>query len=183
MPGDMTADQALTALAEVRSRLLAELERFDDAHFFTQPPGGGWGAAHVVEHLARVEGRIQQGARKVIEHGSDYRPAWYDAMLKLPLKLGLADGIRVRTVKGADPLGDGAVTAFTRAQLMERLATVRAGTVALLEETRARDLGRIYLRHPFFGAFPVRDFLAWAAWHEDRHRRQLVRARVSLGQR
>lgn len=114
MPAHTTADQAL---AEVRVRLLAELERFDDARFFTPPPGGGWGE-----------------------------------------------------VKGS-----------TRAQLMERLATVRAGTVALLEETRARDLSRIYLRHPFFGAFPARDFLAWAAWHEDRHRRQLVRARVSLG--
>jgi len=177
----MTADEALAALAEVRARLLAELGRFDDAHFFKPPPAGGWGAAHVVEHLARVEGRIQQGARKAIEHGTDIRPTWYDPLLKLPLRVGLVEFVRVRTVKGADPLDDGGLDSSTRPQLMERLASVRTGTVALLEQKRERDLSRIYLRHPFFGAFAVRDFLRWVAWHEDRHRRQLQRIRVSLG--
>lgn len=177
----MTADQALRALGEVRARLLTDLGQFDDAQFFTPPPPGGWGAAHVVEHLARVEGRIQQGARKAIEHGSDVRPSWLDPLRKLPMSVGLTDVVRVRTVKGADPLDDGGLGSLTRGELMQRLAAVREGTVALLEQTRERDLGRIYLRHPFFGVFAVREFLRWVAWHEDRHRGQLKRIRVSLG--
>jgi hypothetical protein len=176
----MTTDQVLTRLAEVRARLLAGAEAFDDPRFFARPPGGGWGAAHVIEHLVRVEDRIQKGARKTIEQGSDIRPTWYDPLLKLPMRTGLVDRVRVRTVKGADPLDDDGVTAFTRLQLMERLAGVRAGTVRLLEESRDRDLSRTYMRHPFFGAFAVREFLAWVGWHEDRHRRQLERIRVQL---
>ena len=179
----MTADEVLAALRTVRARLLTDLERFDDAQFFATPSRGGWGAAHVAEHLARVEGRIQQGARRAIEHGSDVRPTWYDPLLKLPLRAGVVEFVRVRTVKGADPLDDGGLGSVTRPQLMERLAAVRAATVALLEQTRERDLGRIYLRHPLFGAFAVREFLHWVAWHEDRHRGQLERIRGSLGMR
>ncbi|MEQ1832770.1 MAG: DinB family protein [Candidatus Eisenbacteria bacterium] len=178
-----TADEAIAALATVRARLLTELATFEDARFFEPPAHGGWGAAHVVEHLARVEGRIQQGARKVIAQGSDIRPVWFDALLKLPMRVGVVDYVRVRTVKGADPLDDAAMAGMSRAQLMERLAAVRAESEALLEETRHRDLSRIYLRHPFFGAFAVRDFLAWAAWHEERHRKQLGRIRSGLARR
>ena len=179
----MTAERALATLAAGRSRFLAELEHFDEASFFTPPPRGGWAAAHVVEHVARVEIRIQQGARKVLEHGSDYRPSWYDALLKLSMRSGVVQFVRVRAVRGADPLADGGVDGMSRAQLLERLAAVRAATIALLGETRERDLSRIYLRHPYFGAFPVRDFLAWTAWHEERHRKQLVRIRGAFSAR
>lgn len=180
---EMTAERALATLAEVRTRFVAELEHCEDARFFAPPPRGGWAAAHVVEHVARVESRIQQGARKVLEHGSDYRPSWYDPLLKLPLRSGVVQFVRVRAVRGADPLADGGVALMSRAQLLERLATVRDGTIALLAETRERDLSRIHLRHPYFGAFPVRDFLAWTSWHEERHRKQLVRIRGSFGAR
>ncbi len=178
-----TADQAIAELARVRSRLLTELATFEDARFFESPAQGGWGAAHVVEHLSRVEGRIQQGVRKAIEHGNDVRPTWLDPLLKLPMRIGITEFVRVRTVKGADPLDDTVVAGLSRAQLMERLAGVRAVSVALLEETRDRDLSRIYLRHPFFGAFAARDFLVWVAWHEDRHRKQLGRIRSGLARR
>ncbi len=175
----MTADQALAELAGVRTRLLAELERFDDMQFQAAPARGGWSAAHVVEHLARVEGRIQHGARKAVEQGSAVRPAWFDPLLKLPLRASWVDLVRVRTVKGADPLDDAAATTLPRPELMARLAAVRAVTVTFLERTRERDLSRIYMSHPFFGAFGVREFLAWVAWHEERHRKQLVRIRGS----
>ncbi len=175
----MTADQAIAELAGVRTHLLAELGRFDDAQFLAAPTHGGWCAAHVVEHLARVEGRIQQGAHRAVEQGSAVRPAWFDPLLKLPLRTDLLDLVRVRTVKGADPLHDGAPIVLSRPELMARLAAVRAVTVTLLQQTRERDLSRIYMKHPFFGAFGVREFLAWVAWHEDRHRKQLVRIRGS----
>lgn len=179
----MTAERAVATLAKGRIRFLAELEHFDEANFFAPPPRGGWAAAHVVEHVARVETRIQQGARKVLEHGSDDRPSWYDPLLKLPMRSGVVQFVRVRAVRGADPLADGGVAGMSRAQLLERLATVRAATIGLLGETRDRDLSRIYMRHPYFGAFPVRDFLAWSAWHEERHRKQLARILGAFGAR
>ena len=175
----MTADQVLAELASVRRRLLAEFEGFNDASFVRLPPGGGWSASQVAEHLARVEGNILRGARHALEKGSRVRPGALDALRKLPLRAGYLEWIRVRTVRGADPAADPGEP-LPRAPVLARLAVVRHETVAFLEATRERDLDRLYLGHPFFGAFPVRDMMAWAAWHEERHRRRVVRLRDKL---
>lgn len=176
----MTAAEVLAELAAVRLRLVAELEHFDDVAFARTAPGGGWSAGQIAEHLARVESGIVRGARAAVERGNGVRPGLLDPLRRLPMRLGIMQFLRVRTIRRADPAAEpGEVLA--RAPMLARLAQVRAGTVAFLEETRARDLRHLYLRHPFFGAFPVRDMLGWAAWHEERHRRQLVRLRGALG--
>jgi len=172
----MRVDEALGRLAASRARFLAALEGLDDAGFARVPQGERWSPAHVVEHLVRVEGRIARGARAVVEKGGGARPGWLDPLRKLPLRTGLADLVRVRTVPGADPASDPPAP-LARAPQLERLAATRAETVALLESLRGRDLSGRWLRHPFFGAFTVPEMMAWVAWHEDRHRRQLERLR------
>lgn len=176
-----TADQVIAELRVTRARLLAAFERFEDARFHERPASGGWSAADVAEHLVRVETRIVGGARRTVETGKGATPAPWDALLKLPLALGLVDGIRVRTVKGADPMDDDAVNGSTRAQLLERLAATRVQTEAFLHETRDRDLRGLWLKHPFFGCFGVREFVSWVGWHEARHVRQLDRIMRALG--
>jgi len=171
----LTADQVVERLAAIRTRLLTSLEPFADARFHERPASGGWGPADVVEHLVRVETRIVSGARRTVEQGKGATPVFWDALLKLPLALGMVDGIRVRTVKGADPIDDDAVRGFTREQLLERLRATRAATLLFLHETRDRDLAGLWLKHPFFGCFGVREFIAWVGWHEARHIRQLDR--------
>ncbi len=178
----MTPDQAVTELTSVRRRLLAELEGFDDERFARVPPRGSWSAGHVAEHLVRVESRIARGARVVLEKGSPVRPGPFDWLRKLPLELGLADLVRIRTVPGADPAKDGPEP-LPRAQMLERLAATRAESVAFLESVRGRELSRTWLRHPFFGAFSIPDMFGWVAWHEERHRRQVTRLRRALGLR
>lgn len=178
----MTVDRVLAELASVRRRLLAELEGFDAAAFARLPPGGGWSAAQVTEHVARVEGGIVRAARRAVEHGSAVRPGPFDALRKLPLKSGLVQWVRMRTVRGADPALDMAEPPGIAASLA-RLEQVRGESMGFLEEVRGRDLSRVYLRHPFFGAFPVLEMLGWAAWHEERHRHQVVRLRRAFGLR
>jgi uncharacterized damage-inducible protein DinB len=175
-----SADQVLAELRGSRTALLAAFEPFAEARFHERPASGGWSAADVAEHLVRVETRIVGGARRTVETGKGATPAPWDALLKLPLALGMIDGIRVRTVKGADPMDDEAVRGFTRAQLLERLAATRAQTEAFLHETRDRDLRGLWLKHPFLGCFGVREFVAWAGWHEARHVRQVGRIARAL---
>jgi hypothetical protein len=58
---------------------------------------------------------------------------------------------------------------------------VRADTLALLDQVRGRDLGGLCLKHPVFGGMLCMDMMEWVGWHEERHRRQLVRAGQALG--
>jgi len=172
----MRVDEALERLAGSRRRFLAALDGLDDAGFAHVPKGERWSPAHVVEHLVRVEARIVRGARVVIEKGGGTRPGWFDPLRRLPLRSRLVDLVRVRTVPGADPASDPPAP-LARVPQLERFAAARAETVALLESVRDRDLSGRWLRHPFFGAFTVPEMMAWVAWHEDRHRRQVTRLR------
>ena len=80
--------------------------------------------------------------------------------------------VRARAVPGTDPARDEPAPLPLSGQLV-RFAATRAATVAFVAEVQGRDLSRIWLRHPFFGAFSVPDMLGWVAWHEERHRAQL----------
>ncbi len=172
----MNIEQALTALVLARRRFITGLEGLDEVMFARVPPGETWSPAHVVEHLVRVETRVVRGARQAVEKGSRVRPTFWDPLRKLPLRTGLADLLRVRTVAGADPALDPPAPLARSAQL-ERLASARTTTELFITQVRRHDLSRIWLRHPFFGAFTVPDMLGWLAWHDDRHGRQLMRIR------
>jgi hypothetical protein len=170
----VTLDQASAALAKARRRFLAELEPVDEDAFSRVPAGESWGPAHVVEHLVRVETRVVRGARQALEKGSRTRPSAWDPLRKLPYWTGLASMVRIRTVAGADPVLD-PPPPLERAAQLERFASARADTLGLVTEVQGRALSRIWLRHPFFGAFALPDMLGWVAWHEERHRAQLAR--------
>ena len=175
----MNIDQAVAALARARRRFMTELEGLDEGDFSRVPRGESWSPAHIVEHLVRVETRVVRGARHVLEQGSPVRPSRWDPIRKLPLRLGLTGLVRVRTVAGADPALDPPAP-LARAEQLDRFAAARTATELLLSQLRGRDLSRIWLRHPFFGAFTLPDMMGWVAWHEDRHRKQLVRVRKAL---
>lgn len=177
----MTADHVAERLAVKRARLEEALGRFAESRFHERPRSGGWGAADVAEHLVRVEARIVAGARRTVEQGQGATPAAWDALLKLPMRLGITEGIRVRAAKAADPLEDGAAAGFTRDEHLARLQATRAATLSFLHETRDRDLRGLWLKHPFFGCFGVREFIDWIGWHEARHTRQLDRIARALG--
>ena len=175
----VSLEQALARLVLARRRFLKSLEGMDEAAFLRVPQGWTWSAAHICEHLARVESRVVRGARQALEKGSRVRPAPWDPLLKLPMRLGLADLVRVRTVSGADPALEPPAP-LARGPQLDRLASVRTATELFVQQAHGHDLSGIWLRHPFFGAFTIPGMLAWVAWHEDRHRRQLERIRRAL---
>jgi hypothetical protein len=170
-------DAVIAGLGTTRRRLIADGERFDAAHFVQQPPGGGWSAGQLFEHLARVESSIVRGGRKALETGSRARRTARDRIVQLIFWRGdLARFVRVRTPAAADP-----VEPLGREAAFARVAAVRVETLALLNEVRDRDLGGLCLRHPLFGGLLWMDMMEWIGWHEERHHRQLVRVGRALG--
>lgn len=165
----------VTDLARTRAALLASVDDFHEPAFSTRPHGGAWSAAQVFEHLVRAEQAIARGARKAIESGKGATPHWADPIRKIPFHTGLAGLVRVRTSVSLDP-----DEAPPRDLALVRLGESRAATLALLGEVEGRDVDRIYLSHPFLGTFPVLEMLRWIGWHEERHRKQIMRIRRAI---
>ena len=170
-------DRVIAGLDATRRRLLAAGERFDGARFVQPPPSGGWSAGQLFEHLARVETSIVRGARIALEKGTSVRRTPRDRVVQLVFWRGdLARFVRIRTPSAADP-----VEPLARDAAFVRVATARADTLVLLDQVRGRDLGGLCLRHPVFGGMRWMDMMEWIGWHEERHRRQLVRAGQAIG--
>lgn len=165
-------------LGASRRRLLATLEAFDEAEFTTRPPRGGWSAGHVCEHIARVDDSVLRTARRQAAGAPDPGPRFADHLRRLPLVLGVARWVRVRTGSALDP-----AEAPERGAALERLAVSRAALLTFLDEHRDADLSRWTSRHPFFGRMGLDRMIAFVTWHEDRHRRQIERARAALSRR
>ena len=162
-------------LGRARTALLASVEDLHEPAFSTRPHAGAWSAAHVFEHLARVESQITRGARRAVESGKGAHRHFLDPVRMIPFRTGLAGMVRVRTVASLDP-GE----APPRDVALTRIGESRVAMLELLGELGDRNTEGIYLRHPFFGAFPVLEMLRWVGWHELRHRRQIFRIRRTL---
>lgn len=163
-------------IGRARTRLLASVEDLYEPLFSTRPNSGAWSAAHVIEHLALAETQITNGARRAVEKGQGAHRHWSDPLRKIPFRTGLADLVRVRTSPRFDP-----AEVPSREAVLSHLGESRVLMLQLLGELGDRNTDGIYLRHPFFGAFPVLEMLRWVGWHEERHRRQILRIRKAIG--
>ncbi len=170
-------DQVEARLDSARRRLLSEIEGVDGERW-TKRPSRGWCVGQAVEHLARVEAAVAAGSRRAMEKGVSAKSGPLDPLFRLLFKLGVADLVRVRTANALDPADPPA-----RADVLARLDGSRAALLAVLEDARTRDVSRLKLAHPIFGAIPFLDMIDFVSWHEERHRRQIVRIKSEIDAR
>ena len=168
--------RARAALEAARRGLLASAGGLTEAQFVERPARGGWCVAQVFEHLHRSENLITGRARVVVERGKGAERHWLDPLRRMPYRLGITEGVRVRTTPQLDP-----PDAAPRAEMVARLAESRAALDAFLGGLEGKNLDGLYLRHPFFGAFTVLEMMGFIAWHEQRHTNQVGRIRRAIG--
>ena len=130
------------------------------------PRPGAWSAAEVIAHLTMVEGKITEGAARLVRSAPAPVPLWN--RLHIPARLAEWRGFRVKTPLPLDP----SLLAEKEAMLA-RLAELRRGTLALLEEHRGRELSAYRWKHPFFGSLNYYSWFRMIAHHEARHTKQL----------
>ncbi len=137
------------------------------AELWREPPRpGAWSAAEVIAHLTMVEGTITDGAAKRVRGAPPAVPLW--KRLHLPVWLAEWRGIRVKTPIPLDPkLLD------EKEAMLGRLASLRRRTLALLEDTRGRELSAYRWKHPFFGSLNYYSWFRVVAHHEARHTQQI----------
>lgn len=168
-----TIDGILERLGQSRAALLATVDTFDDARFVQVPGEGGWSAAQVLEHLARVEQIVTMQARRTLA-GKEAPEESVGEMRRAYLALDRSR--KIRTQPPFDPQ-----ETLPRAALFMRLAETRAVFAAFLVSLRARDLSAFRMRHPSLGVMPLIEMLAFIPYHEERHRMQLEEIAGALG--
>jgi len=136
-----------------------------------QPPGGGcWSAAEVVVHVTQVERAIVDGARKLLAEPPRQFSLW-SRVLRPPFHLAQWRGPGFMRRKSPIPLD--ATLVADREPMLARLAEGRAVTLALLEETKERDLRAWRWKHPFFGPLSYYEWMRTLGYHDLRHAKQI----------
>lgn len=169
-------DRLLALLARTRSALIAEARTFGAEGFGRSPAPGRWSAAHVLDHLAVMEGRLAPHFCAMVEGTRPGTVGPWDRVRCLPPSLALWRGIRVPNPKIVDP----AKQPGGCAELIAKLTSSRRQLVTLIEATRGRDLGHLRLVHGFLGGLNLYGWWELIAHHEERHRQQLIEIREAL---
>jgi len=168
-------ESVLAELDSARRRLLAEVEGLQDPRFGEVPRRGGWSVSQAIQHLAASEEGIARG----IEAGNAGRlrakKLGSDSLRRLLYSSNLYKVVPFKTRPAFDP-----ERALPRDESMALLAASRARLLCAIEEGERRNLWSYRLRHPIFGLLSMPEMLRFLAYHEERHRLQIVRIKAAL---
>lgn len=162
------AENCLRHLGRSRQELLQLADSLTDELLFERPEPQVWSPAEVLEHVALVEesgGKIIRRLRKVLLGEAEPFPS-------SPPGRTRPDG-RFLAPAQMEPKGG-----LTRAQLLERLETVRQRLLLEVAESGERLPWPPTYAHPFFGELTALGWLQTLAYHE-RHHLQQLRHRLS----
>ena len=164
----------LTLLTVEREQLLAQFAAIPVENRALPNGAGGWSAAQIVEHVARVEGNV---ARLIAKGATLPHTATFEEQ-----QAGLLTATRIRWVRDRTTK----VEAPERVRPSEpldadaALAQLHASRAALLEAFTAADpavLDGILFPHPFIGPLTLRAWVELVAHHDARHAEQMSELR------
>lgn len=162
--------QDVAPIVERLKETLAGLEaaaKAVPAERWREPPrAGAWSAAEVMAHLTMVESGVSGRAAKLLKIEPRPVPIW--KRVHLPVRLAQWRRFKAKTPIPLDPKLVG-----EKEEMLARYAGLRQGSIALLEESRERDLGAYRWNHPFFGSLNFYDWFRMLFYHEARHIRQI----------
>ena len=139
------------------------------------PRRGGWSVSQTIQHLAQSEDAIARGIEvgnagklRVQKRGSD-------PLRRLLLYSNLYKVTPIRTTPALDP-----AKSLPRAEAITQINASRTRLLAAIEDGERKGLWGYRLRHPVFGLLSMAEMLQFSAYHEERHRMQIVRIKAAL---
>lgn len=156
----------LENLSHARERLFLAADAVTPGQWRTPPQPDAWSAAEVIAHLTMVEGTVTGTAGRLLGQPPHTVPFW--KRLHVPVRLTEWRAVRRRT-----PLPLDASLIAEKETMLAALRAVRMRTLALLDETRSRDLSAYRWPHPFLGSLNLYDWFRMVAHHEVRHAKQI----------
>jgi hypothetical protein len=168
-PRDLDGLEAL--LAEHRAALLEETARFDDEALARRPTPDRWSAAEILEHVAMIE-RLVTRVVTALANGTSLPPPATTPRRRLAPRWTIDRSFRVEAPAIVRPRGG-----KSRADLLAGLEASRAALLAVMTGLRGREIPAARYMHPFLGDYDALDWIAYAAYHDDRHRQQMAENR------
>lgn len=163
--------EARVQMEGVRAEILAAVAGKTDAELLCPPPGGGWSAAEVLDHIATAERTLVKALTK-LEKGEPTRVparAWYYrlpmAPVFWPMKLPAPKLVRPRPRAEVMPR-----------EVLEGLAASRQSLLALADRMGEERFARLVFPHFLLGRFTGVSWFRFIAGHESKHLKQLRRA-------
>jgi hypothetical protein len=161
---------ARAEMLAVRERILSAVEGRTDAELLAVPPGGGWCAAEVLDHLRTAESKLVKGLSRVA-HGQPVklpRRVWF---YRLPMGLAFS---RIK-IKAPGPVRPRAACDIAPQEAIAGMKESRAGFLAIAEEVGEERFSRLLFPHFLLGRFDGLDWYRFVGRHEGRHLAQLER--------
>ena len=153
-------------LARAQSDLLRAADAVPTEQWKTCPGEDRWSASELVGHLITVERAILRNIDRLLQKPP--RPVPFYKRFHLPMTL-----VELRLIRRKSPIPTDVQILREKEAMLAELREVRERTLALIEETRERDLGGYSMAHPFLGTLDMYGWLQMIASHEVRHTRQM----------
>jgi hypothetical protein len=157
----------LKILSASREKFLAAIHSVPDDRWRQRPHPDTWSPAEVSAHVTMVERFVNKNTLRILG-----QPPASVAFLKRIHLPAWISSYRLFKVKSPfqmrqDLLGD-------KSKHIELLADARKKTTDILEANRNRDLSAYRAPHPLLGSLNLYGWHEFIAYHEDRHRKQLL---------
>src|SRR5438309_8059899 len=138
-------ERIVEKITRAQERLLRAAEAIPSDLWKTPPRDAGWSAAEVIAHVTIIERTVVVVAGKIFKKQPKQAPLL--KRFRLPLAFAEIRLVRLKTPIPLDPQLVG-----EKQLMLAELEDVRRRTLALMEETRNRDLRVYRWQHPFLGS-------------------------------
>jgi len=160
-------------LARAQNKLLRAADTVPAGSWKTHPRVGAWSAVEVIAHVMIIERTVVGAADRIFTKTPKQTPLL--KRLRLPFALAEVRVVRMKTPIPIDP------ELLREKEIMfAELREVRGRTLALIEETRGRDLSVYRWRHPFLGSLNAYEWFSFLASHQIRHEKQMREIAANL---
>jgi hypothetical protein len=163
----------LEKLAGAQYRLLRAADLVSADAWKMPPREDTWSAAEVMAHVMSIERTVVGAAARIFKKQPKQTPLL--KRFRLPFALAEIRFIRMKTPIPVDPK-----VLREKEAMFGELREVRGRTLALIEETRNRDLSVYRWRHPFLGSLNAYEWFSFLASHQIRHEKQMREIAANL---
>jgi hypothetical protein len=169
----VSLEPILEKLAHAQGKLFRAADDVPAGLWKTPPRVGAWSAAEVFAHVMMVERTVVGAADRIFTKTPRQTPL----LKRFRLPFALAE---VRVVRMKTPILINPELLREKEVMFAELREIRGRTLALIEETRNRDLRVYRWRHPFLGSLNAYDWFSFLASHQIRHEKQMREIATNL---
>ena len=154
-------------LTRAQSKLLRAADAVPARQWKSEPAEGRRSAGELVGHLSAIERAILSRNDRLLQEPAKSVP--FFKRFHVPMKI-----VETRVIRRKAPIPIEPLLVGEKEEMLAELQRVRERTLAFIEETTERDLGKYRMSHAFLGTLNAYEWLQFIASHEIRYTKQVL---------